>query len=244
MELRVKISLFFILLPIVFALGISSVVGREEAPNFTLSDINGEQFTLSDHRGKVVLLDFFATWCGPCLDEFEHLKSLYDRYSSEEFVILSIDVDPSYDTVEILQGFVEQHEMVWTVARDTASVSDKYGVFFIPHLVIVDTEGYKMHDHIGLTGEETLRSEIDSLLSGTGNGGSDNDSGVGQTGLPYTVLVIIIGAVMALLVVGIFVARKLLSGSKPSEKPLPQGLKNECIFSNFQKCSSDCFLAS
>jgi len=244
MDLRVKISLFCLLLPIVFALGTNSVVGREEAPNFTLSDINGEHFTLSDYLGKVVLLDFFATWCEPCLAEFEHLKNLHDRYSPEEFAILSISVDPSYDTVQILQDFVEQYEMVWTVARDTSSVSNKYGVFLIPHLAIVDTEGYKMHDHIGLTGEEKLRSEIDSLLSGTENGGSANDSGSGQTWLPYSILVIIGGAVIAFLVVGIFVPKKLLRGSKPSEKPLPQGLKNVYIFSKFQKCGSGCFRAS
>jgi len=199
-------------------LGANLVIGKEKAPNFTLVDINGEQFSLSDHLGKVVLLDFFATWCGPCISEIEHLKSLYNRYSPNQTVILSISVDPNSDTVKILQNFAQQNEMAWTVARDTANVADKYGVSAIPHLVIVDAEGYKIHDHVGLTGETTLRSEIDSLLSGTGNGDSNGDSDRGQTGPPYTLVAIIGGAVMVFLVVGIAVAGRLLGRFKPSEE--------------------------
>ncbi len=207
---------------IVFILGANLVIGKEKAPNFTLVDINGEQFSLSDHLGTVVLLDFFATWCGPCISEIEHLKSLYNRYSPNQLVILSISVDPNSDTVQILQNFAQQNEMAWTVARDTANVADKYGVSPIPHLVIVDAEGYKMHDHIGLIGETTLRSEIDSLLSGTGNGDSNDhsngDSGTGQTGSPYTLIAIIVGAVILFLVAGIIVAGQLLGWSEPSKK--------------------------
>jgi len=202
----------------VFILGANPVVGKEEAPNFTLVDINGEQFSLSDHLGKVVLLDFFATWCGPCISEIEHLKSLYNKYSPDQLVILSISVDPNSDTVQILQNFAQQYEIAWTVARDTTNVADKYGVSPIPHLVMVDTEGYKIHDHVGLTGETTLRSEIDSLLSGTGNGDSNGDSDTGQTGPPYTLIAIIGGAVIVFLVVGIVVAGRLLGWSEPSKK--------------------------
>lgn len=201
-----------------FVLGANPVVGKEEAPNFTLVDINGEQFSLSDHLGKVVLLDFFATWCGPCISEIEHLKSLYNKYSPGQFVILSISVDPNSDTVQILQNFAQQYEIAWTVARDTTNVADKYGVSPIPHLVMVDTEGYKIHDHVGLTGETTLRSEIDSLLSGTGNGDSNGDSDTGQTGPPYTLIAIIGGAVIVFLVVAIVVAGRLLGWSEPSKK--------------------------
>lgn len=201
-----------------FVLGANPVVGKEEAPNFTLVDINGEQFSLSDHLGKVVLLDFFATWCGPCISEIEHLKSLYNKYSPDQLVILSISVDPNSDTVQILQNFAQQYEIAWTVARDTTNVADKYGVSPIPHLVMVDTEGYKIHDHVGLTGETTLRSEIDSLLSGTGNGDSNGDSDTGQTGPPYTLIAIIGGAVIVFLVVAIVVAGRLLGWSEPSKK--------------------------
>jgi len=131
--MQLQASILLLLLMIVFSFGVYPVVGKEEAPNFTLVDINGEQFSLSDHLGKVVLLDFFATWCGPCISEIEHLKSLYNKYSPDQLVILSISVDPNSDTVQILQNFAQQYEIAWTVARDTTNVADKYGVSPIPH---------------------------------------------------------------------------------------------------------------
>jgi peroxiredoxin len=216
--MRAKIAVFFLLLTIVFALGADPVVGKEKAPNFTLVDINGEQFSLSDHLGKVVLLDFFATWCIPCISQIEHLKGLYNDYSPDQLVILSIGVDPYRDTVQDLQSFAQLNEMTWTVACDTDNVAYKYGVSPIPHLVIVDAEGYKRHSHIGLTAESTLRSEIDSLLSEIRNGDSNGDPDTGQTEPPYTIIVAIGVIVIVFLVVGIIVARKLLGRSKPTKK--------------------------
>ena len=216
--MRAKIAFFFLLLTIVFALGADPVIGKEKAPNFTLVDINGEQFSLSDYLGKVVLLDFFATWCGPCILEFEHLEGLYDEYSPDQLVILSISVDPYSDTVQILQNFAQQNEMIWTVARDTDNVAYKYGVSPIPHLVIVDAEGYKRHSHIGLTAESTLASEIDSLLSEIGNGDSNGNPDTEQTEPPYTLIAAIGVGVIVFLVVVLVIARKRLGRSEPDKK--------------------------
>jgi len=202
-----------------FALGADPVVGKEKAPDFTLVDISGEQFSLSGHLGKVVLLDFFTTHCYYCKLEIEHFKGLYDEYSPDQLVILSISVDPYTDTVQNLQSFAQQYEMTWTVARDTDNVAYKYGVSPIPHLVIVDAEGYKRHNHIGLTAESTFRSEIDSLLSEIGNGDPNGDNpGIEQTEPPYTLIAAIGVGVIVFLVVGVVVARKLLGRSKRAKK--------------------------
>ena len=221
-QLRAKVDLFYLVLSVIFVLSVSPVVGEEEAPDFTLIDINGVEFGLSDHLGKVILLDFFATWCGPCISEIEHLRTLYNDYPPDQFVILSISVDPYSDTAQILQNFAQQHEMAWTVARDTANVADKYSVSPIPHLVIVDAEGYKKHDHIGLTGEATLRSEIDALLSdtknGDANGNANGDSDTGSADPPYTLIIVAVGAVILFSVIGIVVAGQLLGWSEPSKK--------------------------
>ena len=216
--MRAKIAVSFLLLTIVFALSADPVAGKEKAQNFTLVDINGKQFSLSDHLGKVVLLDFFTTYCPPCIFEIEHLKGLYNEYSPDQLVILSISVDPYSDTVQILQSFAQQYEMTWTVARDTANVAYRYGVSPIPHLVIVDAEGYKRHNHIGLTAESTFRSEIDSLLSEIENGDSNGNPDTGQTEPPYTLIAAIGVGVIIFLIVGIIVARKLLGQSKPAKK--------------------------
>lgn len=202
-----------------FILGASPVIGKEKAPDFTLVDINGEQFNLSDQVGKVLLLDFFATWCDSCITEIEHLKSLHNKWPEDQLLILSISVDPNSDTVQILQNFTQQNDMVWPVARDTANVADKYGVSLIPHLVLIDAQGYRIQDHIGSTSETTLNSEINSLLFGTENGDSNSDSGTGQTELPFTLIAIIVGLVIVFIVVGLVVARQKLGWSKPSSKP-------------------------
>ena len=216
--MRAKIAVSFLLLTIVFALSADPVAGKEKAQNFTLVDINGKQFSLSDHLGKIVLLDFFTTYCPPCIFEIEHLKGLYNEYSPDQLVILSISVDPYSDTVQVLQSFAQQYEMTWIVARDTANVAYRYGVSPIPHLVIVDAEGYKRHNHIGLTAESTFRSEIDSLLSEIENGDSNGDPDTGQTERPYTLIAAIGVGIIVFLVVGIIVARKLLGQSKPAKK--------------------------
>ncbi len=131
------------------------------APDFTLSDVDGVNFSLSDYRGKVVILDFFATWCSPCVVQIPRLKSLSGEFG-EDLVIISIG-SPS-NTVDELQDFRQEHEMDWIVARDGSGVFDKYDIQYIPTLVIVDQEGYIRHRHVGLTDESVLHEEINNAI--------------------------------------------------------------------------------
>ena len=215
--MRTKILAFSLLLTIAFVFGVDSGFGQEKAQDFKLVDINGKSFSLSEHLGKVVLLDFFATWCGPCIMEIEHLQALYSDYSSEQLVILSISVDIESDSLPKLQLFAQQNQMQWTVARDTDNVGYKYGVSPIPHLVVVDTEGYERYSHIGVTAESTLRSEIDALISENGNGGS-TDSDAAQTEADHTLLAVVGVCGIALFVIGIIAAKKRQEKSKRSAR--------------------------
>jgi thiol-disulfide isomerase/thioredoxin len=138
-------------------------LAQELAPDFTLTDIDGSQFSLNNFRGRVVLLDFFATWCSPCLSEIPHLKSLNDEFGND-LVIISISVSPSTDSVEMLQQFRQDYKMNWIITRDTAGVSYDYGIQYIPTLVVIDQEGYIKHQHVGLTDESVLHEEIVSII--------------------------------------------------------------------------------
>jgi thiol-disulfide isomerase/thioredoxin len=216
--MRTKILAFSLLLIIAFVFGVDSGFGKEKAQDFELVDINGTKFSLSEHLGKVVLLDFFATWCGPCIMQIEQLQALYSDYSSGQLVILSIDVDLS-DSPSKLQLFAQQNQMKWTVARDTDNVGYKYGVSPIPHLVVVDTEGYERYSHIGLTAESTLRSEIDAIISVNGNGDSGESDGA-QNEADYILLAVVGICGIAFVIIVIIAAKR----DRRSQKHIKKGI--------------------
>lgn len=132
------------------------------APDFTLTDIDGKTFSLSDFKGKVVILDFFATYCPPCREEMSHLKTVQREFGNK-VVIISISVWKE-DTDEKLKEFRSNYGITWILARDTANVRGKYDVPTIPTLCIIDQEGYIQHYHHGLTEASVLIGEINELL--------------------------------------------------------------------------------
>lgn len=133
--------------------------------DFTLTDIDGNTFSLSDFRGKVVLLDFMATWCGPCRASMPGLVTLHEGLG-DRVEIISITVDPSYDSESTLRAWKANWGAEWIHARDLADppVSQRYEVTGIPTYVIVDGKGVAKFRHVGLTPEATLREELLSLL--------------------------------------------------------------------------------
>jgi peroxiredoxin/cytochrome c biogenesis protein CcdA len=140
------------------------IVRGDLAPDFTLTDIDGETFSLADFRGKVVILEFFATYCGSCTDEIPHLKAVQNEFSTR-VVIISISTW-SKDTDEKLRQFREDYDIAWIVARDTASVRENYNVSGIPTLYVIDQEGQIKHQHIDeVVVASVLKEEVSELLT-------------------------------------------------------------------------------
>ncbi|MBS7640487.1 MAG: TlpA disulfide reductase family protein [Candidatus Bathyarchaeia archaeon] len=137
------------------------------APEFSLYDLNGNTLKLSDFKGKIVILDFMATWCGPCRMQIPHLNFVREKYG-DSVILISISIDPNHDSEGILKEFLNEYPYAnWIWARDTANLRGVYGVTAIPTLVIIDREGYIRFRHVGLTPSSTLIQEIDKILRGS-----------------------------------------------------------------------------
>jgi peroxiredoxin len=110
------------------------------APDFTLDSLHGDTVTLSALAGQeVVVLDFWATWCSPCVEGLDHLQQMHERYADQGLVVLAINVG---EDREEAAEFVADYGYTFTVLLDTdGTVSDAYGVQSIPHTLIVDPEG-------------------------------------------------------------------------------------------------------
>lgn len=130
------------------------------APNFV--DTGDDTFSLTSLRGKVVVLDFMATWCGPCKLEMPHLKEIFSSYSAEQVVIISIDVDPT-ESDETIKQFKATHGDDWVFASGS-EVGTTYGSVYIPTLYIIDNQGIIAYKNVGVTPSSTLSTEINKLL--------------------------------------------------------------------------------
>ncbi|WP_455377779.1 redoxin domain-containing protein [Petrachloros mirabilis] len=112
----------------------------DEAPNFQLRDMNGRVVALSDLRGKVVLLNFWATWCGPCRVEMPAMEELYRRYPRKDFEILAVSTDPQGTAVT--RPFQEEHHLTFPILHDADfRVGLIYGARTLPMTFMVDREG-------------------------------------------------------------------------------------------------------
>jgi len=135
------------------------------APDFSLTDLNGDAFRLSDFKGKVVVIDFMATWCGPCRQQLPHLKVIWEKEDyGDKIVLMSIDIDPT-ESAETLRSFAQGFPYAtWIWARDTANLGQAYQVAGIPKTVIIDQDGHIRFTHTGVTYASTFIEEIDQLL--------------------------------------------------------------------------------
>jgi len=112
---------------------------RADPENFTLPLLNGGNTSLSDHKGKVVILNFWATWCPPCRAEMPSMEILYQRFKSQGLEILAVDVGENINTV---RQFIHNSNYTFPVILDRHSrVSGIYGIVAFPTSYIIDREG-------------------------------------------------------------------------------------------------------
>jgi len=132
------------------------------APPFTLTDINGQPLRLADYKGKVVLLDFWATWCAPCRSEIPKLVEWQKQYGPQGLQVIGISMD---DDAKPVPAFVQQFKIDYPVAVGDAKLADQYGgVFGLPVTFVIGRDGQIYQKHVGGTDLGLLEQEIKQLL--------------------------------------------------------------------------------
>jgi thiol-disulfide isomerase/thioredoxin len=137
---------------------------RPLAPDFTLAQLaDGKPLTLSSYRGKIVLLDFWATWCIPCREEIPHFVELQEKYGDQGLQIIGVSMDDSPDPV---RPFAQQFRMNYPIVMGNAKIGEEYGgVLGLPIAFLLDRDGRIVKKHIGATAAEVFESEITFLLA-------------------------------------------------------------------------------
>jgi peroxiredoxin len=115
------------------------VVGNK-APSFTLKDIDGKAVRLSDFADKVVLVDFWATWCSPCKESMTELEQLHRKYRDRGVVVLGISMDTGGDAASRVRDFANKHHLTYLMLRDDKKTSVSYAVYNIPATYILDRD--------------------------------------------------------------------------------------------------------
>jgi peroxiredoxin len=157
-----------LLLAVIISMLSPLVVGAAEvgkpAPDFTLKSLSGENLKLSEMTGNVVLINFWASWCGPCREEMPLLNALHSKYEPLGFTVLGVNVE---EDVNGAKGFLKNFPVDFPVLLDnTNQVSKQYKVIAMPTTVVVDRDGNMRYLHQGYKSgdEEKYRQMVKKLV--------------------------------------------------------------------------------
>lgn len=137
---------------------------EQEAPDFALEQLNGEAFRLSDHRGEIVAINFWATWCPPCREEIPDFIELQEEMEED---VLFVGVSLDEGGPEEVRAFAEEFGINYPIVIDDGTVVEKYGpIAGIPTTFLVDQGGYVRLQAMGQLTEEKLRPVLQALAEG------------------------------------------------------------------------------
>jgi peroxiredoxin len=143
---------------------------RHPAPDFTLKDADGKTVHLSDYKGKVVLLDFFATWCGPCKIEIPWFMEFERKNKDRGFSVLGVSMDD--EGWEVVKPFLQELGVNYRVVIGNDMTAQSYGgVDALPTAFLIDRNGRIAAVHVGLSGKKEFEDGIDKLLQTPATGG-------------------------------------------------------------------------
>ena len=137
---------------------------RKTAPEFTLKDANGQTVHLADYKGKVVLLDFWATWCGPCKVEIPWFIEFEQQFKDRGFAVLGVSMDE--DGWKALRPFLAEHQIPYRMLLGDEATSKRYGIESLPDTFLIDRKGKVAAAYKAvLVDKDNVETQIKTLVS-------------------------------------------------------------------------------
>ncbi len=149
----------------------AKTVSQSAAPEVTLKDLDGNAVTLAQYKGKVVLVNFWATWCSPCRIEMPWMIEFQQKYGARGFTVLGIAMDDEGKSA--VEPFVKkerydvdgkQMSIIYPILLGNDAVAEKFGIFGLPTSVLISRDGKKVKTIVGLVNHDVLVKEIEGLL--------------------------------------------------------------------------------
>ena len=149
----------------------SALAGPAREMELLLNTVNGQPLRLADLRGKVVVVNFWATWCPPCLEEIPELVRFHEEYGSKGVVVVGIDY-MDHANLELLRAFIKKHQISYPIVYGDPMRLDRVaralgGVFGLPITKLLDRQGRVVSSHVGGVTAEDLQNWVEPLLATT-----------------------------------------------------------------------------
>src|SRR5216684_2697750 len=151
---------------LVWPTGVPASNVRKTAPNFTLTDSKGTSVRLSDYKGRVVLLDFWATWCHGCKIEIPWYMEFQDKYKDKGLSVIGVSMDD--DGWKSVKPFLEEKKMNYTVVVGNEPLGKLYGLSAMPMTLLIDREGKIAASYSGVIDRAKCESDLQALLGSAG----------------------------------------------------------------------------
>jgi peroxiredoxin len=149
-------------LPAVAPADLSPAVSRKTAPDFTLTDAKGAPVKLSAYQGRVVLLDFWATWCTGCKVEIPWYVEFQSKYKKSGLSAIGVSMDE--DGWKTVKPFLERHKINYPIVIGNSDMGDRFGFSSMPATLLIDREGKIADLHVGMVDKAAFENEIQTLL--------------------------------------------------------------------------------
>ncbi|MFK8793260.1 peroxiredoxin family protein [Planococcus plakortidis] len=136
----------------------------QAAPDFTLTDQDGETVKLSDYRGKKVILNFWATWCPPCRAEMPHMQQFHENNAGGDVEILAVNLTAQDNGDEAIRSFIDEFGLTFSIPMDeTGSTAQTYQIRTVPTTFILNTKGEIAQKIVGPMDEQIMKDQTDSI---------------------------------------------------------------------------------